>query len=83
MVSISNYLRDEGRESETALRRGFRLVLRLVEIHAVEGDEVEYARFRSGMQGTTSKFSDDTPRQDVLIMVGKVATERPGGRTPP
>jgi diguanylate cyclase (GGDEF)-like protein len=74
MISITKYLTDRGHETEAALRRAFGLLLQSVEIHAVQGDDVDYAQFRGGMQAITSKFDGDTPPQEVLIMVGKVAS---------
>lgn len=74
MISISNYLKDRTRESEAALRRAFALMLQLVELHAVEGDEVDYAQFRSGIQTIAGGFSNETSPEQVLIIVGQVAS---------
>jgi diguanylate cyclase (GGDEF)-like protein len=74
MISISKYWKQRSPDENGALRRALGLMLQSLEIHTVEGDEIDYAQFRSGMQVITSTFADDTPPDEVLIMVGKVAT---------
>lgn len=74
MISIKKYLRDQEHETEAALRRALGLLLQLIELHAVEGDEIDYALFRRGIHESASRFSDETPPEDVMIIVGEVAT---------
>ncbi len=73
MISITRYLRDESREAEATLRRTVGLLLQLIELHAVEGDSVDYAQFRSGIHQIADRFSENTPVDEMLIIVGEVA----------
>ena len=73
MISINRYLRDESREAEATLRRTVGLLLQLIELHAVEGDSVDYAQFRSGIHHIAGRFSENTPADEMLIIVGEVA----------
>lgn len=74
MISIMKYLRDRPSDSETALRRTVSLLLQLIEIHAIEGDAVDYAQFRSGIHEIASRLSENTRAQDILVISGEVAT---------
>ena len=74
MISITKYLRDRTRDDEAALRRTVSLLLQLIELHAIEGDALDYAQFRSGIHEITSRFSENTPSEEILVISGKVAT---------
>jgi diguanylate cyclase (GGDEF)-like protein len=71
MISISKYWKQRIPDENGALRRALGLLLQSLEIHTVLGDEVDYAQFRSGMQGILSRFSDETPPEEVLIIVAE------------
>lgn len=73
MISITKYLKDESRDAEATLRRTVAILLQLIELHAVEGDSVDYAQFRSGIHHIAGRFSEDTPHDEILIIVGEVA----------
>jgi diguanylate cyclase (GGDEF)-like protein len=74
MISISKYWKQRIPDENGALRRALGLLLQSFEIHTLLGDEVDYAQFRSGMQVITSKFGDDTPVEEVLIIAGEAVT---------
>jgi hypothetical protein len=74
MISITKYLRDRTRDDEAALRRTVSLLLQLIELHAIEGDALDYAQFRSGIHEIASRFSENTPSEEILVISGEVAT---------
>src|SRR6185437_7184807 len=74
LISMTKYLRDRTRDDEAALRRTVSLLLQLIEIHAIEGDALDYVQFRSGIHEITSRFSENTPSEEILVISGKVAT---------
>lgn len=73
MISIKKFLNSKDSEVEGALRRVIGLLLQAIDLHAVEGDSVDYAHFRSGIQEIAKKLSDETPVEEILVMAGAVA----------
>jgi GGDEF domain-containing protein len=73
VISIRKYLTPHGEDNEATLRRALGLLLQLTEIHAIQGDDADYMQFRSGIHEIASRFSDETPPEEILIMVGGVA----------
>jgi len=74
MISISKYWKQRAPDENGALRRALGLVLQSLDLHTVLGDEADYAQFRSGMQGILSRFGDETPAEEVLIIVAEAVT---------
>jgi GGDEF domain-containing protein len=74
MISIRKYLNARRPDPDSALRRALTLLLQLIEIHAVKGDDADYQQFRSGIYEIASRLSDATPPEEILIIVGRVAT---------
>lgn len=73
MISIKKYLNGPSSSDET-LRQVLTLLVQAIELHTVEGDEVDYQHFRNSFKTALKGFGPDCPPDQLLIMSGAVST---------
>jgi GGDEF domain-containing protein len=76
MISLKDYLLggpgiDPVKEVETSYRRMIDLFLQGVSLHAVEGDKVDYAQFRSDMDGFADRLTAEQAISERFVVVGE------------
>lgn len=71
MISLKSYLfRETGEEAESAYRRMIGLFLQGIALHAVEGDRVDYERFRADLEKSERSLTPEVPISEVFLIVG-------------
>src|ERR1700730_1862124 len=71
MISLKPYLfgqKDKGAEGE--YRRIIGLFLQGIALHAVEGDQSDYDRFRADTDEFAKQITPDTPMPELLVAAG-------------
>lgn len=76
MISIKRFLntQDEVSGTEGPLRQALALLLAAIDIHAVQGDELDYVQFRSAIQEIAAQFSSETSAAQIFVTAGAVST---------
>jgi GGDEF domain-containing protein len=73
VISLKSYLlRDSGDEAEAAYRRIISLLLQGIALHAVEGDQADFDRFRAELDKSQKTVTPETPIAELLVIVGGV-----------
>jgi GGDEF domain-containing protein len=73
MTTLKSYLfPDNGPEVESSYRRMMDLFLQAISLHAVEGDQTEFERFRSDMAAFGNRLTADLSLSNRLLVVGEV-----------
>jgi GGDEF domain-containing protein len=73
MISLKTYLLgDSDKEVETSYRRMFDLFLQGISLHAVEGDQSDYERFRSDMNAFGARLAPTISMAERFMVVGEV-----------
>jgi GGDEF domain-containing protein len=74
MISLRSYLMgDAGKESvESSYRRMIDLFLQGISLHAVEGDQADYQRFRSDMDRFAGRLAPEASVTERFVVVGEV-----------
>jgi GGDEF domain-containing protein len=73
MISLRTYLMgDADNGVEVSYRRMIDLFLQGIALHAVEGDQADYQRFRSDMDGFAGRLSPEVTVSERFVVVGEV-----------
>ena len=73
MISLKSYwLRENGEETDAAHRRIISLLLQGIALHAVEGDQGDYERFRAELDKSQKNVSPEVPIAELMLIVGGV-----------
>ena len=73
MISLKAYLLgDADKEVETSYRRMIDLFLQGISLHAVEGDQADYERFRCDMNAFADRLGPDASISERFVVVGEV-----------
>ncbi len=72
MISLAKYLRFECDGEDLTYLRAVRLLIHGMELHTLDHDREDHARFRSGMSGLQRRLVPEAPAADLLGLVGDV-----------
>ncbi len=70
-ISLKKY--SEVEELSQALLRFSHILLQAIRLHAVEGDQIDYERFESSIQGLEGRLSERPKAGEVLVAAGAAA----------
>lgn len=72
MISLRTYLLgDSDKDVESSYRRMIDLILQAISLHAVEGDQADYERFRSDMNAFAARLTPELSISERFVVVGE------------
>lgn len=73
MISLKSYLlRGSGEEYDAPYRRIIELLMQGIALHAVEGEQSDYERFREELDKSQKTVTPETPLAELLVVAGGV-----------
>lgn len=72
MISLKNYLYREGRDTEDAYLHIIDLMLQGLALHAVQGEEADYDRFRADIERFGTILTSDAKPAELLVTTGEL-----------